>query len=188
MKTHILALALVGVLAVPAAAQDAAKPQSTQAAQVEIKVSKTLAHSVKVSGDSAMAIARATAEGEVSSAALTMEDKRLVYNVKLLTKGKRATEVAVDAMSGEVVKNKELGGLKATLTHRDENKKLMNAKKDSAMKAPYSRVSARTGRQDLASWPEYSSPLADECPTRSPRRRADHRNEPSCRPSGRWRQ
>ena len=83
-----------------------------------------------------MAIARNTAEGEVSSAELTMEDKRLVYNVKLLTKGKRATEVAVDAMSGEVVKNKELGGLKAALTHRDENKKLLNAKKDSAMKAP----------------------------------------------------
>ncbi|MEO8620759.1 MAG: PepSY domain-containing protein [bacterium] len=136
MKIEFLALALVGVLAVPLAAQDAPKPQSTQAAQVEIKVSKSLAHSVKISGDSAMGIARSNAEGEVSSAELTMADKRLVYNVKLLTKGKRATEVEVDAMSGEVVKNHELGGLKAVMTHRDENKKLLNAKKDSAMKAP----------------------------------------------------
>ncbi|MDB4915568.1 MAG: hypothetical protein JWM95_3212 [Gemmatimonadetes bacterium] len=137
MKIQLLTLALAGVLSVPAAAQDMAKPQSTQAAKVDIKVSKTLAHSVKVSGDSAMALARVAAPGgEVSSAELNMMDKRLVYNVKLLTKGKRATEVAVDAMSGEVVKNHELGGIKATMVHRDENKKLKDAKRDSTMTAP----------------------------------------------------
>lgn len=137
MKTQLFTLALAAAFAVPAAAQDKPKPQSTEAAHVDIKVSKSLAHSVKVSGDSAMAIARATEPGgEVSSAELKMMDKRLVYDVKVLTKGKRATDIAVDAMSGEVVKNKEYGGVKATLVHHDENKKLLNAKKDSAMKAP----------------------------------------------------
>jgi uncharacterized membrane protein YkoI len=137
MKIQLVTLALAGVLAVPAGAQDRAKPQSTEAAHVDIKVSKSLAHSVKVSGDSAMNIARMTEPGgEVSSAELKMMDERLVYDVKLLTKGKRATDVAIDAMSGKVIKDKEYGGLKATLVHRDENKKLLNSKRDSAMKAP----------------------------------------------------
>ncbi|MEP6622385.1 MAG: PepSY domain-containing protein [bacterium] len=141
MKTQLLTLAFAGMFAGAfagsAMAQDAPKPQTTQAAQVDIKVSKSLAHSVKISGDSAMAIAKANADGgEVSSAELKMMDKQLVYNVKVLNKSKRATEVAIDAMSGEVVKNKQLGGLNAALTHRGENEKLAKAKRDSAMKAP----------------------------------------------------
>ena len=137
MKTHLLALAFTGLLAVSAAAQDTPRPHSTEAAKVDIKVSRSLAHSVKVSGDSAMNIARATEpNGEVSSAELKMMDKRLVYDVKLLTKGKRATDVAVDAMSGEVIKDKEYGGIKANIVHHDENKKLLDAKRDSAMKHP----------------------------------------------------
>src|SRR5476649_2133308 len=113
MKTPFLALALVGVLSVPAAAQDAPKPQTTQAAQVEIKVGKSLAHSVKVSGDSAMGIARANADwGKVSSAELKMMDNRLVYDVKVLNKDQKPMDVAVDAMSGEVVKSKQYGGVK----------------------------------------------------------------------------
>jgi hypothetical protein len=134
MKTQLLALALVGIFAVPAVAQN---PHSTQAAKVDIKVSRSLAHSVKVSGDSAMAIAKANADnGEVSSAELKMMDKRLVYDVKVLNKSKRATDVAVDAMTGEVVKDKQYGGMKSTVVHRDENKKLLNSKRDSAAKTP----------------------------------------------------
>jgi len=134
MKTQLLTLALVGVVALPAFAQN---PHSTQAAKVDIKVSRSLAHSVKVSGDSAMAIAKATADnGEVSSAELKMMDKRLVYDVKVLNKSKRATDVAVDAMTGEVVKDKQYGGLKSTVVHHDENKKLLNSKRDSAAKNP----------------------------------------------------
>jgi uncharacterized membrane protein YkoI len=134
MKTQLITLALVSVVALPAFAQN---PHSTQAAKVDIKVSRSLAHSVKVSGDSAMAIAEANADnGEVSSAELKMMDKRLVYDVKVLNKSKRATDVAVDAMTGEVVKDKQYGGLKSTIVHRDENKKLLNSKRDSAAKNP----------------------------------------------------
>jgi uncharacterized membrane protein YkoI len=134
MKTQLITLALVSVVALPAFAQN---PHSTQAAKVDIKVSRSLAHSVKVSGDSAMAIAKANADnGEVSSAELKMMDKRLVYDVKVLNKSKRATDVAVDAMTGEVVKDKQYGGLKSTIVHRDENKKLLNSKRDSAAKNP----------------------------------------------------
>jgi uncharacterized membrane protein YkoI len=141
MKTHLVVLAFGAFAALPLAAQSTtaavATPHSTTAAHVDIKVSKSLAHSVKVSGDSAMAIARANADwGEVSSAELKMMDKRLVYDVKVLNKSKRATDVAVDAMSGEIIKNKQYGGLKATVVHKDENKKLLNAKRDSAAKAP----------------------------------------------------
>ena len=136
MKTQLVALAFVAAAALPLVAQDAS-PHSTTAAHVDIKVSSSLAKSVKVSGDSAMAIARANADmGEVSSAELKMMDKRLVYDVKVLNKSKRATDVAVDAMSGEIIKNKQYGGLKATVVHRDENKKLLNAKRDSAAKSP----------------------------------------------------
>ena len=138
MKIQLVALAVTALFAQTASAQmETATPHSTQAAHVDIKVSKSLAHSVKISGDSAMAIARMNADmGEVSSAELKMMDGKLVYDVKVLNKSKRATDVAVDAMSGEVVKNKQYGGLKATVVHRDENKKLLNSKRDSAEKAP----------------------------------------------------
>lgn len=139
MKTQLLTLAMAALVAAPLAAQDStvARPHSTQAAKVDIQVSKSLAKSVKISGDSAMAIARAQAGyGEVSSADLKMMDQRLVYDVKVLNKSKRVTDVAVDAMTGEIVKDKQYGGVKAAIVHRDENKKLQNSKKDSVMKAP----------------------------------------------------
>ena len=145
MKNKIVALALVSFTALPLAAQSGSTsttamvgaPQSNTAAQVKIKVSPSLANSAKVSGDSAMALARRNAAwGEVSSAELTMEDKRLVYDVKVLNKSKRATQVRIDAMTGQIVENKQYGGLKATAVHHKENKKLLEAKRDSAAKSP----------------------------------------------------
>ena len=138
MKTHLVLLAIGSVAAMPLAAQNApASPNSTTAAHVDIKVSPSLANSVKISGDSAMALARRKANwGEVSSAELSMEDKRLVYDVRVLNKSKRATQVRIDAMSGEIVENKQYGGLKATAVHHKENKKLLDAKRDSAAKSP----------------------------------------------------
>ena len=134
MKTFCISLALAGLVAIPAAAQSA---QSTTAVKIENKVNPTLAASVKVSADSAMAIARSHADwGEVSSGELQMKDKRLVYDLKLLNKSKRATNVWVDAMSGDVVENTQYGGLKSTIIHNQENKKLLNAKRDSAAKNP----------------------------------------------------
>lgn len=139
MKPYVFVLALSAFAAMPAAAQSAmsSTPQSTTAAKVDIKVSSSLAQSVKISGDSAMAIARRSADwGEVSSAELKMEDKALVYEIKVLNKSKRATQVRVDAMSGAVVKNKQYGGIKATAVHHKENKKLLESKRDSAAKTP----------------------------------------------------
>ena len=123
----------------PAAAQSTTGMAQTTGTAVKVKneVSPSLASSVKVSADSALKIARMAADsGEVSSAELKMEDKRLVYQVKLLNKSKRASEVDVDAMSGEVMKNTQFGGLKSTVIHNRENKKLLNAKRDSAKKTP----------------------------------------------------
>ena len=141
MKTGFLTLALAVVVAVPAVAQMPAtgKAQTTASAvKVNNKVSASLAASVKVSADSALQIARAASNwGEVSSAELEMKDnKALVYEIKLLNKSKRATEVHVDAMSGAVIKNTQYGGLKATAVHNKENKKLLNAKRDSAKTTP----------------------------------------------------
>jgi uncharacterized membrane protein YkoI len=138
MRTAIITLALAGFVAVPAAAQSATvSHQSSHAAQVNNKVSASLAASVRISADSAMDIARASAEnGEVSSADLELKGKRLVYEVKVLNKSKRATEVTIDAMTGEVVKNKKYGGIKATVVHHKENKKLLDSKRDSAKSAP----------------------------------------------------
>jgi uncharacterized membrane protein YkoI len=140
MKTGLLTLALAVVVSAPAAAQvpaTGAAQTSASAVKVKNKVSASLAASVKISADSALRLARTVADsGEVSSADLEMKDKRLVYEVKLLNKSKRASEVSIDAMTGEVIKNTQYGGLKATLVHNKENKKLLNAKRDSAKAKP----------------------------------------------------
>ncbi|HEV7994242.1 MAG TPA: PepSY domain-containing protein [Gemmatimonadaceae bacterium] len=100
--------------------------------KVEIKVAPSLASTVKISADSAFALARASnTAGEISSAELEMTNKRLVYQVKMV-KGAGASTVYVDAMTGEVVKDKKFGGLKAAVENQEEAQKLYNAKKDSA--------------------------------------------------------
>jgi peptidase YpeB-like protein len=111
---------------------------STGVAKVEVRVAPSLANTVKVSADSALALSRASFPGyEVSSADLEMKDKkRLVYNVKMV-KGSAASTVHVDAMTGEVVKDKKYGGLKAAVENQKESQKLYDAKKDStATKQP----------------------------------------------------
>jgi hypothetical protein len=105
----------------------------TEAAKVSIKVDASLANTVKISADSAFALARAFADsGEVSSADLEMKAGKLVYEVKVLNKNKGASEVIVDAMTGEILKDKKYGGVKAVVEHNQENKKLLDAKRDSA--------------------------------------------------------
>ena len=136
MRTFIIATAFLAAAAVPATAQEG-QVQAKAAAKVEVKVNQSLARSAKVSGDSAFAIARAHADnGEVSSAELENSGGRLVYEVKVLNKSKRASTVTVDAMTGEVVEATQHGGLKSTQLHHKENKKLLNAKRDSAVKNP----------------------------------------------------
>jgi hypothetical protein len=101
-------------------------------AKVEVKVAPSLANTVKISADSAFALAKASPDaGEISSAELEMTDHRLVYQVKMV-KGNGASTVYVDAMTGEVVKDKKFGGLKAAAENGEESQKLIEAKKDSA--------------------------------------------------------
>ena len=141
MTRYVLAAAIAAALAMPVGAQSGTattgQTKASSAARVKMKVDQSLASTVKVSADSAYTIARANANnGEVSSAELETKGGRLIYNVKVLNKSKRASTVHVDAMSGEVVKAKEYGGLKATAEHHKENKKLLDAKRDSTVKNP----------------------------------------------------
>jgi uncharacterized membrane protein YkoI len=134
MNRFLLAAAFVAAISAPAAAQNV---QPDKAARVDVKVNQSLASSAKISGDSAFALARAHADnGEVSSAELESSGGRLVYEVHVLNKSKGASTVTVDAMTGEVVDATKHGGLKATKMHHTENKKLLNAKRDSAAKTP----------------------------------------------------
>ena len=107
--------------------------QPHEAAKVNVKVAPSLANTAKISGDSAFAIARTSPDsGEVSSADLEMNHGRLVYQVKMLHGSRGASEVVVDAMTGEILKDKKYGGLKALDEHADEHVKLQNAKADSS--------------------------------------------------------
>jgi uncharacterized membrane protein YkoI len=102
------------------------------AAKVDVKVAESLASTVKISGDSAFAIARTSPDaGEISSADLEMKEGRLVYEIKMVHGKNGASEVHVDAMTGELIKDKKYGGLKAVDTHAAESQKLQNAKADS---------------------------------------------------------
>jgi uncharacterized membrane protein YkoI len=142
MKTRYAALILVSAFALPAMAQtttstSAGQVEPAAAAKVKVKVAESLASTARVSADTAYAIARRNASnGEVSSAELESSGGRLVYNVHVLNKGKRASTVKVDAMTGEVLDATEHGGLKSTMMHHKENKKLLDAKRDSAAKNP----------------------------------------------------
>jgi len=120
-------------LSASGANQPAGAVQPTSGAiKVDVKVAPTLANTVKISADSAFALARASnSAGEISSAELEMTDKRLVYQVKMV-KGAGASTVYVDAMTGEVVKDKKFGGLKASVENQEESQKLYEAKKDSS--------------------------------------------------------
>jgi len=121
----------------PAAAAAEGQIQPTSGAiKVDVKVDSSLAKTAKISADSAFALARASnTAGEISSAELEMTDKRLVYQVKMV-KGNGASTVYVDAMTGEVVKDKKFGGVKAAVENAEESQKLIDAKKDSTAKKP----------------------------------------------------
>lgn len=141
MNKFIIATALAAAVALPAAGQSSTSNgqvvPTTTAARVKINVNQSLASTAKISADSAFVLARAHANnGEVSSAELENKDGRLLYEVQVLNKNKGETTVKIDAMSGEVVEAEKHGGLKAQAIHHKENKKLLDAKRDSAAKNP----------------------------------------------------
>lgn len=142
MNKFLIATAFAAAIALPAAGQSNASVSNGQiqpatAARVKVEVAPSLASTARISGDSAFAIARARADsGEVSSAALKTQSGRLLYVVQVLNKSKRESTVKVDAMTGEVIEAEQHGGLKSTVLHHKENKKLREAKRDSAARNP----------------------------------------------------
>jgi Predicted membrane protein len=143
MNKFIIATGFAAAIALPAAGQSTTATSNGQvqpvssAAKVAVEVKPSLAATAKISGDSAFAIARAHADsGEVSSAKLRTERGRLLYVVQVLNKSKRESTVKVDALSGEVIEAEQHGGVKSTVLHHKENKKLLDAKRDSAVKNP----------------------------------------------------
>lgn len=116
----------------PTAAAEGRVQPTSGLIKVDVKVAPTLANTVKISADSAFALARASNDaGQISSAELEMKENALVYNIKMV-KGAGASVVHVDAMTGEVVKDKKYGGLKASAENDTQLRKLNEAKKDSA--------------------------------------------------------
>lgn len=141
MNKFIIATALVAAIALPAAGQvtttSNGQVQATTAARVKVKVDPSLANAARISADSAFALARTHAyNGEVSSAELVSKGGRLVYEVQVLNKNKGETKVQIDAMTGAVLAAERHGGLKAKVLHHKENKKLLDAKRDSAARNP----------------------------------------------------
>ena len=99
-----------------------------------VKVAPSVAETAKISRDQAFNLVSENAkEGEVSSADLEMKDGHLVYEVKVLNKDRKSSEVVVDAMSGEVLKAQQYGGLKGRLIHHKENNKLRHAATDTTV-------------------------------------------------------
>jgi uncharacterized membrane protein YkoI len=142
MNKFLIATAFAAAIALPAAGQSTTatsngQVQPTTAPAMKVKVASSLANTAKISADSAFAIARLHADsGEVSSGELDTSDGRLLYTVQVLNKNKGSSTVKIDAMTGDVFDAEKHGGLKAQAIHHKENKKLLDAKRDSAAKAP----------------------------------------------------
>lgn len=113
----------------------AGTPDSTsKRVNLKVKVDANVASSAKVSADSAQGIALAQVQegGKVNSGELHMEDGKLVYDIRVVPNGKKTTRlVRVDAMTGEIVKDKQFGGVKGVVKKHGEHEK-----EEKAQKAP----------------------------------------------------
>lgn len=105
----------------------AGTPDSTsKRVNLKVKVDANVASSAKVSADSAQGIALAQVQegGKVNSGELHMEDGKLVYDIRVVPNGKKTSRlVRVDAMTGEIVKDKQYGGLKGAVKKHAEHEK-----------------------------------------------------------------
>ena len=137
---QVLVLAVAGLLAGVATtahaqtATDSARtmkragtPDSTsKRVNLKVKVDANVASSAKVSADSAQAIALAQVQegGKVNSGELHMEDGKLVYDIRVVPNGKKTSRlVRVDAMTGDIVKDKQYGGVKGVVKKHAEHEK-----------------------------------------------------------------
>jgi uncharacterized membrane protein YkoI len=111
----------------------AGTPDSTsKRVNLKVKVDANVAASAKVSADSAQAIALAQVPegGKVNSGELHMEDGKLVYDVNVVPNGKKTVRmVRVDAMTGDIVKDKQYGGIKGTAKKHAQHEKEEKAQK-----------------------------------------------------------
>jgi uncharacterized membrane protein YkoI len=107
---------------------------------LKVKVDPNVAASAKISADSAQAIALTQVQegGKVNSGELHMEDGKLVYDVHVVPNGKKTARlVRVDAMTGEIVKDKQYGGIKGVVkkhAQHEKEEKSQKAPADSARK------------------------------------------------------
>ena len=113
----------------------AGTPDSTsKRVNLKVKVDANVANSAKVSADSAQAIALAQVQegGKVNSGELHMEDGKLVYDIRVVPNGKKTSRlVRVDAMTGDIVKDKQYGGVKGVVKKHAEHEK-----EEKSQKAP----------------------------------------------------
>ena len=101
---------------------------------LKVKVDANVASSAKISADSAQAVALAQVQegGKVNSGELHMEDGKLVYDMHIVPNGKKTTRlVRVDAMTGDIVKDKQFGGVKGVMKKHAEHEK-----EEKSQKAP----------------------------------------------------
>ena len=145
MKT-VFGLALASALALGTTTLAAQAPQrrdsthtmrragaadSASRVDLKVKVDASVASSAKISADSAQTIALAKVDegGKVNSGELKMEDGKLVYEVNVVPNGKKTVrKFNVDAMTGEIVSDKSLGGLNAAVKKHQQHTKEKNAR------------------------------------------------------------
>ena len=104
---------------------------SASRVDLKVKVDASVASSAKISADSAQMIALAKVDegGKVNSGELKMEDGKLVYEVNVVPNGKKTVrKFNVDAMTGEIVSDKSLGGLNAAVKKHQQHTKEKNAR------------------------------------------------------------
>lgn len=119
-----LAAAMVCMSAVVAGAQQSAAPKIS-------KEEATLRATVKVSEDSARAIALKVFPGAVVTAAEVEKEKgKVIWSIELTTRGKKGNdEVNIDAMTGKVLAKEHESDAKEAKEAKDEAKERAKAAK-----------------------------------------------------------
>jgi uncharacterized membrane protein YkoI len=143
---HYVVLSLVALLAAGTAQAQAATDSThtmkragtadsaSKRVNLKVKVDANVASAAKISADSAQAIALAqvTEGGKVNSGELHMEEGKLVYDIRVVPNGKKTARlVRVDAMTGDIVKDKQFGGVKGVMKKHAEHEK-----EEKSQKAP----------------------------------------------------
>lgn len=105
----------------------------TKRVNLKVKVDAAEASSAKVSADAAAATALAQVPegGSINSGELHKEDGKLVYDINIVPSGKKnaARMVRVDAMTGDVVKDKSYGGVRGAAKKHSEHEKAEKSQK-----------------------------------------------------------